>query len=351
MKPALTKEATTATAAPEAIRIPTGDGYTLHGQYWRHASPMELGTAVATAPARMPTQVPVVVINPATSVASRYYSRFARFLQCHGMDVLTYDYRGIGLSRPATLRGFEAGWLIWGERDFQAVLLWLQRHRPGQPVDVVGHSVGGLVTGLAPSAPCLRRICTVAAQVGYWADYAPQQRTRMYWKWQWAMPLLTAAFGYFPGQRLGWLEDTPKGVVHDWTQRLRRYEKSWDRGGPHHHVNAKYALIERCTRVRAPMLAIGLEDDAFGTVQALERLLHYYHQSPRTHLRVSPSALGVAEVGHFAFFHDRFTHSLWQLALDWLQTGLLTERMAHSAPYTIVSERKGSCLPGRESEG
>ena len=346
MKPTFAKEVIEVPAAPEAIRIPTDDGYTLHGQYWPHCAGPGQSAVNADAPAHVRTPVPVVVINPATSVASRYYGRFARFLQSHGMDVLTYDYRGIGLSRPARLRGFEAGWLIWGENDCEAVLQWLQRHRPDQPVDVVGHSVGGLVTGLAASAPRLRRICTVAAQVGYWRDYAPPQRTRMYWKWQWAMPLLTAACGYFPGQRLGWLEDTPKGVVQDWTQRLRRYEKAWDRGGPHHLVNAKDALMERCTRVRAPMLAIGLEDDAFGTVQALERLLHYYQHSPRTHVRVAPSALGVAEVGHFAFFHDRFRSSLWQLALDWLQTGRLTAQMAHSAPYTIVSERNEFAASG-----
>ncbi len=29
-------------------------------------------------------------------------------------------------------------------------------------------------------------------------------------KWHLAMPLLTMAFGYFPGKKLGWLEDTPK---------------------------------------------------------------------------------------------------------------------------------------------
>ena len=343
MKPTSTQyQPTTAQAAPEAVRIPTHDGYTLHGHYWRHAAVPGQGTARTNASVEAPISAPVVVINPATSVASRYYNRFARLLQSCGMDVLTYDYRGIGLSRPATLRGFEAGWLIWGERDFEAVLQWLHSNHPDQPVDVVGHSVGGLVTGLAASAFRLRRICTVAAQVGYWPDYAPPQRTRMYWKWQWAMPLLTAACGYFPGQRVGWLEDTPKGVVHDWTQRLRRYEKAWDRGGPDHLLSAKHALMERCARVRAPLLAIGLEDDAFGTVPALERLLHYYQQSPRTHLRVAPGAVGVTEVGHFAFFHDRFRESLWQLALGWLQTGQLTAQMAHSAPYTIVSERGGN---------
>ncbi len=42
-----------------------------------------------------------VIVNPATGVLARYYHRYARFLAGHGFDVLTYDYRGIGLSRPS----------------------------------------------------------------------------------------------------------------------------------------------------------------------------------------------------------------------------------------------------------
>ena len=48
---------------------------------------------------------PVVIINPATSVHSRYYSHFANYLYANGFDVVTYDYRGIGNSRPNTMRG------------------------------------------------------------------------------------------------------------------------------------------------------------------------------------------------------------------------------------------------------
>ena len=89
--------------AAQPVHIPASDGYGLSGHFWQ-------GVASASSP--MPRQV--VVINPATSVAARYYHRFAHFLQQQGMDVLTYDYRGIGLSRPASLRGFEAGWMMWG---------------------------------------------------------------------------------------------------------------------------------------------------------------------------------------------------------------------------------------------
>lgn len=311
--------------APQSVHIPASDGYVLSGLLWRPPS--------GSCPP------PLVVINPATSVAARYYGRFARFLQARGMAVLTYDYRGIGQSRPERLRGFEAGWLIWGERDFEAVLQWAGREFPESPVDVVGHSAGGFVLGLAESACRVRRVCTVAAQLGYWADFAPLQRAGMFMKWQLAMPALTALMGYFPGQRLGWLEDSPRGVVHDWTRHMRRLEQTHDRGGPGRHVAERQALVRRCSRMRSPILAIGIDDDAFGTPRALERLMDYFPESPRTHIRVSPHDIGAGPIGHFAFFHDRFEHSLWQLALGWLQSGELTAGMARAAPFRVAPPR------------
>ena len=74
----------------------------LGGQMWRHAEPSR--------------SRPVVVIAPATSVHSRYYHRFADHLFQQGFDVLTFDYRGIGHSRPPSLRGFRADWVTGASR-------------------------------------------------------------------------------------------------------------------------------------------------------------------------------------------------------------------------------------------
>lgn len=294
------------TPHPHSIHIPASDGYRLAGGVWRHAG-AQPGT-------------PVVVINAATSVHSRYYSRFAAFLHGHGFHVVTYDYRGIGGSHPGRLRGFEASWLSWGELDFEAVLQFVSREFPGSPVNVVAHSIGGFVTGLAPSAHRLHRVCTVGSQIAYWRDFAPRQRARMVAQWQIAMPLLTACLGYFPGKRLGWLEDTPRGVVHDWCHRMRRYESLVRRGVDPDGIPGRRALVERCSRLAAPLLAIGIDDDAFGTTAAIERLLGYFGNCPATHLRLEPGAVGETAIGHFAFFHSRFERSLWRIPLQWLQS-------------------------------
>ncbi|MFG0233364.1 alpha/beta fold hydrolase [Achromobacter sp. 413638] len=306
---------------PQRITIPTADATALGGFLWRHPPRARDGVAQPAGAARgghgcgRDAGPGLVIINAATSVRCRYYSRFAEYLHGHGFDVLTYDYRGIGESRPASMRGFQASWMDWGQKDFEAVLTYARREFPGQPVDVAAHSIGGFVTGLAPSSHRLRRIFTMGAQYAYWRDYAPERRLRMLAKWHLAMPVLTACLGYFPGRRLGWLEDTPRGVVRDWSFMGPRFEA---RGAPADGTDPRVATMAAVT---APILALSVTDDEFGTEAAIDRLLAYYSGSARTHLRLSPASMGLASIGHFAFFHERFRDTLWPIALGWLTRG------------------------------
>lgn len=258
----------------------------------------------------------------ATSVRCRYYSRFAHYLFNHGFEVMLFDYRGIGESRNGSLRGFKASWSDWGVLDFQAMLERAQREWPGQPIDVLGHSFGGCAAGLAASNSKIRRLLTVGAQFAYWRDYSAAERWQMLFKWHAVMPLLTLLCGYFPGKRLGWLEDTPSGVVRDWSALSPRYERC-----PSGRSVARSNPTLPFASVSAQTLAIGLSDDPFGTVPAIERLLSYFSHAPRTHLRISPKQIGETDIGHFGFFHSRFQHNLWPIALHWLQHGTLPEQV------------------------
>lgn len=307
-------------AVPQPLAVPAADGYVLHGFCWRHDDAAAAGR-------------PVVIVNAATSVRCRYYARFAAWLHRHGCDVITYDYRGIGESRPPSLRGFKAGWIDWGRLDFEAMLRHAAAHFPGQPIAVAAHSVGGFLIGLAASSHRIDRVFTMGAQFAYWRDYDRRRLPRLLLKWHVVMPALTRVFGYFPGRRLDWLEDTPRGVVRDWTARQPRFEDTWRRGSLVLQEHERRALVEQFAAVRAPMLALSVDDDEFGTVTAIERLLAYYRRSPRTHLHIAPSDLGLAEIGHFAFFHSRFEQTLWKLPLEWLRHG----RLPPGAPGRIVA--------------
>ncbi|OAN46661.1 alpha/beta hydrolase [Paramagnetospirillum marisnigri] len=284
----------------EAITIPCCDGYDLHGHVWHPAADRPRAA---------------VIINPATGVLARYYHRYARFLSGEGFAVLTYDYRGIGLSRPERMAGSGFRWRDWGELDFDAAVTWTRHSLPDADLMVVGHSIGGFLPGFAPASRHLHRMLTVGAQYAYWRDYAPGKRLGLVLKWHLAMPALTALLGYFPGRRLGWLEDLPAGVAHEWSFRRARMEASYPN-------RERPALLDRFAAVRAPILAVGMADDEFGTPQAIRRALGYYRGSQRRQVLLAPSDLGFNAIGHFDLFHDRHRDGFWRQSCAWLRDGL-----------------------------
>jgi predicted alpha/beta hydrolase len=301
---------TSSSTLAQPIELTAPDGYQLGGHQWVHEH----------------TDAPVVVINAATSVVSRYYARFAAYLHNHGFHVITYDYRGIGLSRPESLKNLQAGWLDWGELDFEAALVFAKSQFPESQICTVGHSVGGVLMGLAPSNHLLSRVFTMGAQHAYWPDYLSAQRWAMRLRWHVVMPILTRLFGYFPGKRLGWLEDTPAGVVRDWVAPAPDFVDTYLASGKHQGSRQLTAsqcdqLRQRFTQVRAPTLALSVTDDPYGTTAAIDRLLANFTQSPISQLRLSPTDITVDQIAHFGFFHSRFEQSLWPIALHWLRTG------------------------------
>lgn len=288
------------TEAAETIAIHCSDGVVLGGHLWRTPEQTPLG---------------LVVINPATGVLARYYHYYARFLSASGFDVLTYDYRGIGMSRPERLRGSGYRWRDWGQLDFDAAVRFADQQRRQGSLLVVGHSVGGFLPGLAEHGHLVDRMLTVGAQYAYWPDYAAKQRARLFFKWHVVMPAATALFGYFPGRKFGWLEDLPAGVANEWSFKRARTERSYPKG-------SRAAVLERFAAFRAPILAVVVSDDELGTVAAVRRTLNYYEAAAKTEVMLSPRDLGYDSVGHFGLFHARHAQGFWTDTLRWLREGI-----------------------------
>lgn len=275
------------------------DGLRLGGHLWR---------------ARQAEPVGSVIVNPATGVLARYYHRYARFLAGHGFDVLTYDYRGIGLSRPECLEGCGYRWRDWGEQDFEGAIRFVRQQGRVDRLFVVGHSVGGFLPGLANSAHRIERMLTIGAQYAWWGDYAAPQRLRLFLKWHVAMPALTLVCSYFPGRRLGWLEDLPAGVANEWSFRRPRFELS-------HPPIERQSVLARMAAVTAPTLAVAVADDELGTPAAIHRTLDYYSGAERTAVLLQPSDYGRDTIGHFGLFHDSHAAGFWLDTLMWLRDG------------------------------
>lgn len=297
------------------VSLRTSDAQTLAGHLWLPAHAEQIGIAV---------------INPATAVKAAYYHRFARFLAQHGYAVLTYDYRGIGASRVRHLRATrDTDKFAWGAYDCDAALQWAVDNFPGQPLQVVAHSIGGLMVGLASHGKHVRRCLTVGAQYAYWRDYAADRRLSMWLRWHLLMPLMTSVLGYFPARRLGWHEDLPAAAAYEWAFRPAHLEQSYRR-----HARRGVDPLQHFPAMTGEILAIGLSDDPFGTPAALDRLLGYYEGARRTRIEIRPEAIGADHIGHFAYFHDRFADTLWTDALRWLRDGELPAERLANAPCT-----------------
>lgn len=311
-----------------AIELQCRDGVTLRGHLWQTETNGGSG---------------VVIINAATGIQARYYHRFARFLAEQGFSVLTYDYRGIGASKTRSLRGCGYRWRDWGEQDFDAALRFALGQAHAGPVQVIGHSIGGFLPGFSHEGHNIFRMLTIGAQYAYWRDYSEFHRTKLFWKWHVAMPALTLVLGYFPGKRLGWLEDLPAGVAYEWSFRGQRMERSYP-------ASERDDILSRFGSVTAPILAVGVSDDPIASLQAIDRTLDYYRSASKTRVLITPFDLGVEQVGHFSLFHERHRNDFWQQCLEWLDAGHNPWPFAETPPVTAINISMAEVL-GRREEG
>ena len=294
-----------ALSVAEKLVVHAADGYPLAATLWLPAD--------AAAPSRY------VVVNAGAGIPARYYGRFAAWLADRGLPTLTYDYRGIAASAPRSLKGFEARVEDWGSKDCAAVLDSLSRRFPEAKAAVVGHSIGGFVTGLMPGGERVERLALVGTHTGYWRDYARRVRLPMYFTWHLAMPMIVRAIGYMPARRFGLPEDLPAGVARDWSAR-RKPEPWWNLKRPDGSADRERiaGVIARFDAFRAEALVVSLTDDPFATREATARVAALFRNCTIHERRIDPRAAGLPHVGHFGFFRSRMRETLWPVVGDFL---------------------------------
>jgi len=246
------------------------------------------------------------LIVPAIGASQDYYAPFAAWLTAQGFIAATFDYRGMGLSRSGSLRGFDADLFDWARLDCGAMVEAISARAPGKPVYWVGHSLGGQILPLVPNRDRISKIVTVACGSGYWRENAWPLRRRVWWLWYVLEPLAVRLFGYFPGRRLRKVGDLPKGVIEQW----RRWCLN-----PEYAVGAEEGVRAQYASVRTPIVSISFSDDEFMSKRNTESIHGFYVNAPRTMKRIAPRDIGVRRIGHFGFFRTEHESSLWRAHL------------------------------------
>lgn len=279
----------------KGLRIPALDGYRLAATLYEPDPAHDRDVAV--------------VISSATAVRRGYYDAYARFLAGRGFWVLTFDYRGIGDSRPKRLSRFRATATQWGEEDLAGAIRWVSDHLQPKKLLAVGHSIGGQILGLTINAGKVDAMLAVASQSGYWGHWPSPSRYRMAFNWWVAVPVVSRLWGYLPGY-FGTKEDLPGGVAREWASWCRNPDYLHGRGGER---------LRSYDRFRGPLLAYSFDDDPYAPRTAVESLLAGYRNARVTHRHLSPADVGAPALGHFGFFREGFRGTLWAESAAWLE--------------------------------
>ena len=273
-----------------------------------------------------------VLIGGAMGVRQEYYAPFAAWLATQGFDVMTFDYRGMGDSRSAggtrSLRGFDADLYSWA-RDYDTAIDALAGHAPDAPLYLIGHSLGAQLPGFLQRPGQVDGLVSIAAGSGYWRENAPKLRRSILYFWFVLVPLATRLCGYFPGRRLKKVGDLPRGVILQW----RRWCLH-----PRYSVGAEGDLaLQSYGRVRFPVLALSITDDELMTLAGTESLLSFYAGAPRAMERIAPADVQARRIGHFGFFREQFSQSLWPSTVEKLhRLAALTAVQQAGVPHTTA---------------
>jgi predicted alpha/beta hydrolase len=249
-----------------------------------------------------------IIINAATGVKKEYYLKFAHYLVQNGYQVLLYDYRGIGGSAPADLKGFTATMHEWGTLDMNAALNYVIHEKNADSVIWIGHSIGGQMMGLLEQRHKIKKVIAINCSIGYWRYFTFPYSIMTFLLWNTIGPLLTAIYGYAPMGKMGWGESLPKGVYLEW--------RKWCLSKKHFtsflKENYRKATFEDFAQ---PIIAISSDDDYIANAKTIKHFLAFYPNSPSTITSIDPAQYGIKSIGHTGIFKSKFQHNLWPILI------------------------------------
>ena len=249
-----------------------------------------------------------IVVAGATGVPQGFYRNFATHAAERGFEVITFDYRGVGDSAPATLRGFRMDYRDWSRLDMASVL----QHASGDlPLHLVSHSYGGHALGLLPDPSIVTTMHAYGTGSG-WKGWMPRsERLRVAFLWNVMGPAIVGTQGYLAWKRFSLGEDLPVDVYRQW-KRWCRYPGYWfDDPEIGEEMQGLFA------RVTVPITAINAVDDRWSSPAARDAFFSHYTNADLTVRDLRPAELGQSSIGHMGYFR-RGSEPLWDELLDGL---------------------------------
>jgi len=252
----------------------------------------------------------VVIIAPATGVKQLYYKRFAQFLQSNGITAITFDYYGIGQSKNLPIKNIDVSVVDWGTNDIETVLQYVRKNYSNAQIILIGHSVGGQLFGLCPSAVHAAKIILVGAQTGYWKFWKGFGKITMWLNWYIVFPTLTAIFGYLPSSKFSAMEDLPKGIAKQW--------RTWCIS-PNFLFDTIDGALLHYDAIKCDIISYSAFDDTYAPKRAVDWMTEKYSNAKIQRKHLSPADVYGKPIGHFGFFQPKHKETIWNMFLHDIQ--------------------------------
>lgn len=253
----------------------------------------------------------VIVLHGATGIPQRFYRAFAAWLaRRRQVVVLTYDYHDFGASADdvSATRRSTATMTDWGVHDQSAALAWVTATYPDLPIDVIGHSLGGMMLPFQEPADKVRAVVVIASGPAHWRKHPARYTPQVVAFWFGHAPLSVKALGYLPGKLSGFGADLPAGVYWQW--------RRWCVSANFYEGDYRTALpVPRPERLTGPMTFLAVADDVMIPPDRVEALQRYYPSAQRRFEVLRPADAGLRRIGHVGAFARR-AEAIWPRIAD-----------------------------------
>lgn len=283
----------------QEIVIPAADGFLLRGTLFRpQENPENCHKGVIT-------------IHAGTGVKQAFYHRFAETVANKGYAVVTYDYRGVGLSGMKSDKKNESFRMSdWITKDIPGVIEWAKDTFNDGPHYAVGHAVGGHGVAYAGNEGTFDAAVLVNCR-GLRISKVPSLlgKIRAFTLFNIVGPISGALTGHIPAWAWDLSYEPPIGVMRQWA--------NWARKSNYFFGDTEFDFGERFARATQSFLSIRVPDDYWTSEDSADLITDHLISAATVEKRRARSAGGKG-VGYSGYFR-RGHESEWDEALAWLE--------------------------------
>lgn len=270
-------------------------------------TPKDSVQATIYRPAENPSGV--LVIHPATATPQRFYRAFAEYAVSRGFVVVTYDFRGTGLSGEPKDNP-QLRMRDWMQQDVPAVASWAHQNYPNIPHFALGHSIGGHAMVLNYGTDFLLGAVIISSHVAAMHTIKPwTERLRVGVILNLAGPVLSRTLGYMPGRRLGLGEDIPAASIQEWGR--------WSLKPNYFFDDPSMQAEQRAATTSIPLLVVGASDDLWASPAQMDALTAYVSGTRVERRTITPTQVGVSKIGHHGLMRRTASEQVWEPMLRW----------------------------------